>query len=45
MQRGRGSGGSHAVSKFERAVTRNVTVEDSKRSNIAVVIERLKTVS
>ena len=38
-------GGRHAVSKFRRAVTMKITIEDRKRSNIAADIERLKTVS
>ncbi len=37
--------GRHAVSKFRRAVTMKITVENSNSSNIAAVIERLKTVS
>ena len=30
--------GRHAVSKFRRAVSMKITVEESKRSNIAAVI-------
>ena len=45
MQRGRGRGGGHAVSKFRRAVTMKIAVEKRERSNIMAVNERLKTVS
>ena len=34
----------HAVSKFKRAVSMKITVEDSKICNIAVKCKRLKTV-
>ena len=37
-------GGRHAVSKFRRAVTMKIAIENRKRSNIAADIERLKTV-
>ena len=36
--------GRHAVSKFTRAVTMKSAIDDKKRSNNAVDIERLKTV-
>lgn len=35
--------GRHTVGKFGRTLTVNVAVEDSKKSIILVVIERLKT--
>ena len=38
-------GGRHAVSKFKRAVSIKITVEDSKRCNTMVECKRLKTVS
>ena len=38
-------GMKHAVSKFRRAVIMEITVEDSKRCNIAAECKRLKTVS
>lgn len=38
-------GGRHAVSKLRRAVTMEIIIEDRKKSNIKVVIERLKTVN
>ena len=38
--------GTHAVSKFRRAVSMKITVEDRKRSNITVArFKRKKTVS
>ena len=37
--------GRHAVGKFRRAVRMKITVEDSKRCNIALECKRLKTVS
>ena len=38
-------GGRHAVSKFRRAVGIKITVDDSKRCNIAAECKRLITVS
>ena len=38
-------GWRHAVSKFRRAVSMQITIEDSNRCNIAVECKRLKTVS
>ena len=38
-------GERHAVSKFRGAVSMKITVEDSKRCNIAAECKRLKTVS
>ena len=38
-------GGRHAVSRFRRAVTMKIAIKDSKKSNIAAMFERLKTVS
>ena len=38
-------GGRHAVSKFRRAVGMKITVENSKRCNVAAECKRLKTVS
>ena len=38
-------GGRHAISKFRRAVSMKIMVEDSKRCNIVVELKRLKTVS
>ena len=35
----------HAVSKFRKAVCMKITVEDSKKCNIAAERKRLKTVS
>ena len=37
--------GRHAVSKVRRAVTMEIAIKDSKRSNTAVIFERMKTVS
>ena len=36
--------GRHAVSKIRRAVSRKISIEDSKRGNIMAMKERLKTV-
>ena len=33
-------GGRHAVSKFRRAVSMNISIEDRKRGNMAVEFER-----
>ena len=38
-------GRSHAVSKFRRAISMKITVEDSKRCNFAAECKRLKIVS
>ena len=38
-------GERQAVSKFRRAVSMKITVEDNKRCNIAAKCKRLKTVS
>ena len=38
-------GERHAVSKFRRAVSMKITLEDSERCNIAVECKRVKTVS
>ena len=35
----------HAVSKFRRAVSMKITIEDRKRCNIAADVKRWKTVS
>ena len=35
----------HAVRKINRAITMKIAIEDSKRCNIPVKRERLKTVS
>ncbi len=40
-----GKHGRHAVSKFRRTAFITIAIEDSKRSNIAAKIKRLKTVS
>ncbi|MCP3679900.1 MAG: hypothetical protein GY782_06360 [Gammaproteobacteria bacterium] len=40
-----GKQGRHAVSKFRRTVFMIIAIEDSKRSNIAAEIKRLKTVN
>ncbi len=40
-----GKQGKHAVTKFRRTVFITIAIEDSKRSNIASEIKRLKTVS
>ena len=37
--------GRHAVSKFRRAVRVKISIKDSKRTNIALKRNRLKTVS
>ncbi len=40
-----GKHGRHAVSKFRRTVFITIAMEDSKRSNLAAEIKKLKTVS
>ncbi len=37
--------GTHAVSKFRRAVRVNITIEDKKRGNLAAEFEREKILS